>query len=226
MNQSNRQTTIIVEGNSGFLKSHPLIKANKFVSQPNLSASLSDIIALIQEYKMDQHIIYLYQPSHKKQQALWKLRNLFLPELNIKPLPYPNNHAEAVHLLFLVASNPSQTLQQNLFAWNVLKGQMKSFVIQHAKAKKILKTKDKITSEDKYMLYQNDFNQKKLNKGLLNALLEQIKGYIKGYKLLIIQETAEKKYHYLRSVNQIETTDDTVKISICAVKDLGVESNG
>lgn len=226
VDQTNNRITIILESSNDFLEDHPLIKSHNFIHQSDLSGSLQEEIAFIHKQEMSRHIVYLYEFSHKKQQALMKLRNLFLPELNILPLPFPENDAEIVHLLFLVSSNQEKTFNETLFAWNVVKRQMTCLLIQHGNIKKVMKGRKTPVAEDKYILYQNDQKQKEIRKGYLSELIEKTANHISGYKPLIIQETADKKYYFWKSIDELRQIKDTIRISICAVKIIGVESNG
>ncbi|WP_164668231.1 hypothetical protein [Virgibacillus doumboii] len=223
------KTTIIIENANRFLEEHPLIKSHEFIFNPDEKeqpVNLTDEIQFMDNQELNRNIIYLYKPSQKKQQSLMRLRNLYLPESRLIPVPYPSNDAEAVHLLNLLTGIEDKTFNEILFDWSLLNSQMENYTIEHAKANKLRGTGKPIASMNKYNLIQNNQSSKKISKGHLNELIKVLSEKTKGHIPLIVQETVDNKYSFYSSLDEITNIENTIKISVSAVKNIGVENNG
>ncbi|RPF50070.1 hypothetical protein [Aquisalibacillus elongatus] len=213
-----KKVTILVEHDHDYIKQHPLFQMHDIVEvDQKKKISFDERIPLINQYKHNDIVIYLFKAAKKNDEELMKLRNFYLPEIRIIPFELPDNQAETMHLLFLLTDRQSEPLISLLDNWRRVKKRLRNYKIVNSKYKKIqqLKQKGKSFKLEDYILWkEGNGKAKKANKGGLEELIDEVKNEAENSSPIIVQEMFSGEVYFYHSFSKLEQLIDTASISI------------
>ncbi len=216
-----------MEHSNDYIKQHPLFRMHDIVivdKKKKKKKGLETEINLINRFKQNEKLIYLYKGDEKKYESLLKVRNFFLPDYTIIPFQLPKNDAETIHLIYLLINQKNESYLKLLNSWSSTNKRLQNYTILHGKYNKIqqLQKKGKLITFGKNAIYtlwkEGKGKEKKISKGELDQVIAMVEEDSKNSSPIIVQELMSGDRRFYHSFEKMENLADTASIHVSLLR--------